>query len=409
LQTFLGWIDGDPSHEDAVLKALGSRGQHDAREELGLSSLRDSFADTFFPGLSTIQTRARYFFFVQWCCELAARRSTEEDILAALHRHEVDLIRALSHLGPRHGVIGIDSQEQLKRMPSDIYWSGLQRLGLRQVEGGAAHWARSVIAAREADRLSPGREGETASSSALGFDPDRPAMPDGFPKTTALDFRLTTEERRALRRRLAGACLDSKGRLQQYNLMTVFPSHRERLPVGLDLWHHPMIPKLAADTQHLLDLARAFAEVMYGSGILYRRIVAKLSLPEGGSLDRYDGHDASFRAWSEGLQSRDVELVISEIDQVVRLGVLTRHTIGPETLAFVKGWAALCQDASALPTSQAAEALVSAREVALKAGAGTSRIRSRPARARWQGGEAQRLDYRWGTAHRFLNDLAGVP
>ena len=52
---------------------------------------------------------------------------------------------------------------------------------------------------------------------------------------------------------------------------------------------------------------------------------------------------------------------------------------------------------------------MSAREVALKAGAGTSRVRSRLARKRWKGGDAQRLDYRWGTAHRFLNDLAGVP
>lgn len=409
MQTFLGWIDGDPSHEGAVLKALGSRGQQDAREELGLSSLRDSFADTFFPGLSTIQTRARYFFFVQWCCELAARRSTEDDILAALRRHEVDLIKALSHLGARHGVIGIDSQEQLQRMPSDIYWSGLQRLGLRQVDGGTSYWARSVVAARDADRQFPAREGETSPSSGLGFDPDRPAMPEGFPKTTGLDFRLTTEERRALRRRLSGACIDPKGRLHVHNLMTVFPRHGERLPASMDLWDHPMIPKLTADTQHLLDLARAFAEVMYGSGILYRRIVARLSLPEGGSLDRYDGHDAGFRAWSEGLRSRDVELVISGMDEVVRLGVLTRHTIGTETQDFVKAWAGLCRDAPALPTSQAAEALVSAREVALKAGAGTSRVRSRLARKRWKGGDAQRLDYRWGTAHRFLNDLAGVP
>lgn len=168
-----------------------------------------------------------------------------------------------------------------------------------------------------------------------------------------------------------------------------------------------MIPKLRPDTQHLLDLARAFAEVMYGAGILYRRIVAQLSLPDGGSLDRFEAHAKRFVAWSETLKAQDVDLVLADIDQVVRLGVLTRHTIGPDTLSFVKGWAALCRDAPALPNSHAAEELVSKREVALKAHAGTSRIRSKPARERWRGGEAQRLDYRWGTAHRFLNDLAG--
>ena len=239
LQTFLGWIDGDPSHEDAVLKALGARGSQDAREELGLGSLRDSFADAFFPGLSTIQTRARYFFFVQWCCELAAHRSTEEDILVALHRHEIDLIRALSHLGPNHGVIGIDSQDQLKRMPSDIYWSGLQRLGLRQVEGSSHHWARAVIAAREAERRSPVREGYTATSSALGFDPDRPAMPERFPKTADMGFRLEIDERRSLRRRLG---MPAWTRGDDCSTTTSWASFRSTVIISRSTWIYGIIP-----------------------------------------------------------------------------------------------------------------------------------------------------------------------
>ena len=35
-------------------------------DELGFGSIRDSFADHFFPGISTIQTRARYLLFVPW-------------------------------------------------------------------------------------------------------------------------------------------------------------------------------------------------------------------------------------------------------------------------------------------------------------------------------------------------------
>lgn len=408
VQTFLGWIDGDPSHEAAVLRALGASGQQDAREELGLGSLRDSFADTFFPGLSTIQTRARYFFFVQWCCELAARRSTEDGILTALHRHEVELISSLSHLGQGKGVIGIDSQDRLRRMPSDIYWSGLMRLGMRQAEGSPVHWARGVVSARETERQSPGREGEAAIESTFGFDPDRPRMPDNFPNLPSLDFGLTTDEARTLRRRLAGACADRDGRLHQHNLMTVFMTHRRALPRGMSLWDHPMVPALQSETRQLLQLARAFAEVMYGAGILYRRIVARLSLPEGGQLDRYEGYAAGLQDWANTLRPADVHLVLDHIDETGRLGFATRHTISPEALAFVKAWAALCRAGPDLPASQEAAELVSRREVALKGRAGTSRIRLVSARSRWRGGEAQRLDYRWGTAHQYLNDLAGV-
>ena len=35
--------------------------KHDTRDELGVGSVRDTFADLFFPGTSTIMTRGRSF------------------------------------------------------------------------------------------------------------------------------------------------------------------------------------------------------------------------------------------------------------------------------------------------------------------------------------------------------------
>lgn len=46
---FLGWIDHDNEHEQSILRALGAIKGHDARDELGLGTIRDSFADLFFP------------------------------------------------------------------------------------------------------------------------------------------------------------------------------------------------------------------------------------------------------------------------------------------------------------------------------------------------------------------------
>ena len=150
---FLGWVDHDGEHEQSILRALGAAKGHDARDELGLGTIRDSFADLFFPGLSTIQERVRYFLFVQWCCEIAARQGDAERIVEELRKAEVALIKTLSLLGDDEGVIGIQSQEDLERMPSEIYWNGLSVLGMRRAPGGRLRWpGRSARRRRAPER-----------------------------------------------------------------------------------------------------------------------------------------------------------------------------------------------------------------------------------------------------------------
>jgi len=52
-----------------MLDVINAFSEKDTRDELGFGSVRDAFADTLFPGTSTIQTRARYFLFVPWIYE----------------------------------------------------------------------------------------------------------------------------------------------------------------------------------------------------------------------------------------------------------------------------------------------------------------------------------------------------
>jgi len=60
--------------------------EHDTRDELGVGSVRDAFADMLFPGTSTIMTRARYFLLVAWTYQRLERlqvRSAEAAARAA--------------------------------------------------------------------------------------------------------------------------------------------------------------------------------------------------------------------------------------------------------------------------------------------------------------------------------------
>lgn len=404
---FLGWVDHDNEHEQSILRALGAAKGHDAREELGLGTIRDSFADLFFPGLSTIQERVRYFLFVQWCCEIAARQRDAEQIVEELRKAEVTLIKTLSPLGEGEGVIGILSQEHLERMPSEIYWNGLSVLGMRRALGNRRRWARQISAAREsARRATPSEDG--GSGPEIGFDMARPDPPPGFPARMGLNFVLDTAEAIFLRNRLRNACVDPTGRGHEYNLFGPFSAHR-RKTLASDAWDHPRVSLLRPAARDLLMLGAAFSRLMHGAVILYNVCIAELMLTDGGKLDVRDRHIAAFVKWQDQLWPADVDLVRRRIDELPALGKITRHSVDPYTVLFVRRWADRCRNSQTLLTDREAAALVSDREVFLKGSSGTSRIKSRKARARWRGESGSALDYRWPVARRCLNDLAATP
>ena len=62
----LGWIDFSKSEREKILNILDALTEPGVLDELGVSPIRDGYSDLFFPGTSTIQTRAKYFFIVPY-------------------------------------------------------------------------------------------------------------------------------------------------------------------------------------------------------------------------------------------------------------------------------------------------------------------------------------------------------
>ena len=60
------WLDYSERERRKMLDVVDLFREHDTRDELGIGSVRDAFADMLFPGTSTIMTRARYFLLVPW-------------------------------------------------------------------------------------------------------------------------------------------------------------------------------------------------------------------------------------------------------------------------------------------------------------------------------------------------------
>lgn len=141
-----GWVDFAETDRQRMFNVVQLFREQDTRDELGIGTIRDAFADYFFPGTSTIQTRVRYMLFVPWIYLDLERRQTPSDQIARRARQaEVKLIYALlDSEGQNKGVIGQDAKERLQRLPSSVYWSGLGSWGIRLFPGSRAEYHRSL-------------------------------------------------------------------------------------------------------------------------------------------------------------------------------------------------------------------------------------------------------------------------
>lgn len=62
----IGYIDFSKEERDKVLATLKLLTVPSALDELGIGRIRDAFANKLFPGLSTIQTRAKYYVIIPY-------------------------------------------------------------------------------------------------------------------------------------------------------------------------------------------------------------------------------------------------------------------------------------------------------------------------------------------------------
>ena len=60
----LGWIDFSEKDRKRALEVIQNLTEQGAVDEIGIGVVRDAFSDYFFPGTSTVQTRAKCHFLI---------------------------------------------------------------------------------------------------------------------------------------------------------------------------------------------------------------------------------------------------------------------------------------------------------------------------------------------------------
>ena len=132
----LGWIDFSKEDRQKALDVINLLSEQGAVDELGIGIVRDAFANYFFPGTSTIQTRAKYFLIVPYILRDAIDGRYGQDvnrILRAIDAEEKECGIKLLEANPKAaGVIGtrVLPKGWVARKPSDIYWNGIRTYGI---------------------------------------------------------------------------------------------------------------------------------------------------------------------------------------------------------------------------------------------------------------------------------------
>lgn len=129
----LGWIDFSKDERNKVLNVIHLLDEPGAVDELGIGAVRDAFADYFFPGTSTVQTRAKYFLIVPYVLMEAGSGKYGSDLISILRKidNEERKCRDILIKTSNDGVIGsLVPKSWVLRTPSNIYWNGIKRIGI---------------------------------------------------------------------------------------------------------------------------------------------------------------------------------------------------------------------------------------------------------------------------------------
>ncbi len=396
------WLDYSEAERNKVLDLVNALGDRETRDELGIGTVRDAYADLLAPGTSTIQTRARYFFFIPWIYrnlerKLRSKRTSNKDEITRRARNdEIRLIDYLADSDDSDNTIGVDARKSLKRLPSSIYWNGLHVWGIRTFLGSQDQYHHTLQSSGPPPPLTKRTLDSHADSdkTVQNWHAGIPPAPKDFPYTP-VSFSLTCEEADYLRERIMHK---APGTLLAFLTDEGRPCKKVKFP-----WEHPQVDELSHLLRGRITHAKNFSETIHGAALLYNHMLAEASEAEETAAD----YKQKFTAWIEMVESRKEHLMHWNIDEFWQLAYAINTRIPNPTKSFIDTWLNLAlhsTDPSGLLDDKFARNLIRTRERTLKRG--QARLFNPAALKQWRGAAGTaRLDYRWGTVQTIIRDI----
>jgi len=288
----MAWLDFRPEEMSDARTLIRELQEDGLLDELGFGVLQNAIAERLYPATTTIMTASRYLFFLPAIYEHLEERQTPSRHIEERARQMQNQLRDVLKRteGDRRGVIGYQAGPELKRLPSNIYWNGLRRLGLFR-----RNWSESTYYAH-LDQLyadaAPHEDDDGAlyagHDAEACWDRERPAPSfldarGEFKPDT--DFRLTRAEARDL--------LGRFDKLFPHSLLSYLL--RNRIPRLDAPWSLPRPPtELAPVLRH----ARALSALAQGVTLQYYALLVEARGQRGIAAPQVD-LEATFERWHE--------------------------------------------------------------------------------------------------------------
>lgn len=391
MSSHFGWVDFAGENKNKMLDVVKLFRERDTRDELGIGTIRDAFSNFFFPGTSTIQTRAKYMLFIPWIYkDLEKKKVTYPKIIDRARREEIKLIYSLLKSDDQDGLIGRDAKDNLKRLPSSIYWAGLHSWGILLFPGSQDQYYRSLKSFYKKRALPK----EDRNSFQENWDPGLSERPNRLMEKP--DLSLSLKEAEYLEDRIS--C--------QHNGSLLYYLVNYRANSDIDyFWNLPLINSLPEKLQQNITHGRNFAVTIYGASLLYNYLLAKSSQ----DLDLIYKYQEKITNWIENIkESWDVLYHwYSNLQDFWLSAPLYGAHIPHSTKTFVERWYKIIFEGKNLENikdNREAEILLLDRELKLKGK--RARLHNTRALEMWQGASGDFIqDYRWGTVKKIISDI----
>ncbi len=398
----LTWLDFSERDKRRANQVIDLFRETSTMDELGVATVRQCYSNFFFPGTSTIQTRACYFLLVPWTFRRMENERVPSGRAAEWSRTtELDLNRTLRDCEDNQGVFGSQVGNALKRLPSEIYWGGLWSWGIRLYPGYMQTYFRSLDGfyqgraySRRMGRDDP--EGKTAPPS--NWHPNLPDPPPGFPRNITTTLR--KEDAEYLRDRIQARHPQSllavlAGRANPDDLEKGWP------------WDHAKLSEVSEYLREQLYDARLFSISIQGAALLYNLMLSELRENDDWIEDYQEKLAKWASKWGSEIEALGPGFKDWKPDGVWRFVSRQGVRLGYPTRRFVEDWVQeLHRNGPEAITDIGSKAreLVRNREISLKRN--RSRFRSRRHLESWGGDSGTgRLDFRHWAAKRILRDI----
>jgi uncharacterized protein DUF6361 len=395
------WIDIDEASRRTMLDFIDTFREQGTLDEIGIGTIRDAISDFFFPGTTTVQTRARYFLFVPWIYRrLEDKRVASADMARRLKDAEYALLLAMLEAGVPEGerLIGRQSRYNLQRWPSSIYWAGLGTWGIRKFPGSQEAYHRSLDAYYRGGRsLAADTEGDVGDQHRVNWDQDAhfPGVPEGFP--AGVTMQLSSEDAAYLSFKIRTNC---PGTLLAELLV------ESAVIDASAIWMLPGLADLPPALGQQIDHAHWIARVVHGANLLYYWSVAKADRRTALT----DAAEAGLTEWAASLaiQWGAFRGWAAKREAFWQGPAFVQSPIHEKTQRFVDTWVnELVQQGppGAIWQRESALRIIKDREFQTK-GAARARLWNAEQRRRWNpNGLPDMLDFRWGVANWMLSDI----